>query len=543
MATRSSPLALRQAGLAAEKIQQATREKVEIVPLSSLGDEDQVRPLARFLQPGAFTGRLDEALQRGEADLAVHSLKDVPLRPADGLTRTFVVERADPADLLATMREGPLGTLAGIRTGTSAPRRQSQLAAYYPDAIAVDVRGSIGTRLQRVADGDLDALLVAAAALQRGTDPLPADIRLHRLPLHSWPTAPGQGALALQAREGSEGHRILEHIEDTEAARGVAAERGLLSDLGGGCGTPLGATCLPPGHHEGDAGSWALHVTFPGAGASPPDLRRFTILDEDPERCRKQAFERLRSPESEAPPQPQVSPAKGTILLVMDPATSTEWRDRLRAAGYRAVHWWPFHTVDLVATDDRLMRRLEQTFEAADWILVTSARAVPLCKHLHAATGALPRFAVIGPATARAVRAAGLQVNAVAAGGHGSELARIVARHAARDGGRKVLWPSGAEVTPATAQALAELDLEVTQVPVYRLETRPTALPDQGGDIVLFTSPKTARHALSLLHDTRPRRCFAIGPTTAAALAASDVDVTSLSAPTPTALLECLSSG
>lgn len=538
LATRQSPLALRQAAIAAERITAMSGERVEILPFSSLGDEDQVRPLARFLRPGAFTGRLDEALQMGEADVAVHSLKDVPLRPPAGLTRTYVLQRADPADRLVTALDAPLG-LAAARVGTSAPRRQSQLEAHHPDAIAVDVRGSIGTRLQRIDDGELDALFVAAAALERGQDPLPDDAEARRLPLDSWPTAPGQGALALQAREGRAAHRIIESIEDTAAARAVAAERGLLADLGGGCGTPLGATCLPPGHPEGDASNWTLHVTFPSTMPLQP-LARFTFHDQDPDHCRRRAVEALHTQPSQSgkdSPTP-----RGRVLLVTDPDSGTSWRETLRSAGYAALHWWPFTTTDLTHDDAAVRQGLAASFSTTDWVLVTSPRAVAVCARLHEETGALPRFAAVGPATARALRAAQLPVTLVPSAAQGEEVARLLERRAARDDARKVLWVSGAHVTPETEDALRSAELDFTRIPVYRVDpVTPPPLPQGPFDAVLFTSARTARHTVQHLSDALDaRQIVAIGPSTAAALHRSGIASTALSAPTPSAFLHLL---
>lgn len=539
LATRRSALALAQAEIAAGRIRATAGVDVDVVPLSSLGDEDAVRPLSRFLEPGAFTGRLDEALRQGEADMAVHSLKDVPLDPPPGITRPYVLERADPADHLLLPADVAVDDLLGLRIGTSAPRRQSQLEAHSVDAIAVDVRGSIGTRIGRIEEGELDGLFVAAAARLRGKDPLPEGTVEHRLPLFRWPTAPGQGALGLQARTGSDAASLLKRIEDLDAARSVAAERGLLADLGGGCGTPLGATCLPPGHPEGHPGSWTMHVTF--RLANDRALRRSTVRSGDPETCRQKAYERIRSPPA-SDGATRVRHGSDPILLIMDPGTGGPWRDELEASGHRVRNWWPFETQQLFRPDrDPNGRR---AFKAADWVFVTSPRAVPAARTLHEETGALPRFAAVGPRTVRALRAAGLPVTLVPLSPSGAGLATLMERRAARDAGRKVLWLHGVDVDPKTEATLLATCLEVTRIAVYRVAPIEPPTPPPGPfAAVLFTSPRMAEHALGHLSDRiRAGRVFGIGRKTAAALARLDVPAVPLKAPTPTALLDLLDS-
>jgi hydroxymethylbilane synthase len=241
IATRGSELALWQAhavrralagaGCAAEvRVVRTTGDRIQDVPLSRIGDK------------GLFTRELDAALLAGEADLAVHSLKDVPTRLPDGLVIAAVTERADPRDVLL-LADGAAGALeglpAGARVGTSSLRRRAQLAVRRPDLHVDDLRGNLNTRLAKLDAGGYDAIVLAAAGVER----LGWEARIaERLDAPAWLPAAGQGALAVVVREDrvdvAERLRPLHHAATAAA---TAAERALLRALEGGCQVPIGA--------------------------------------------------------------------------------------------------------------------------------------------------------------------------------------------------------------------------------------------------------------------------------------------------------------
>ena len=239
--TRESRLAMAQAGIAAEALQLLIG-RADLVPITTRGDAISARqPNGRWVATdGQFTRELERALLDGIVDLVVHSYKDLPTEPVDGLVIGAVLERADPRDCLITHRGGGLDDLPfGGRIGTSSPRRAAQLAAARSDLIAMPIRGNVETRLRRLEAGEYDGLLLAAAGLDRLGIAVPDTARL---PLELMLPAPAQGALALQVRSADTALRTLLAAADHAPTRlAVHAERTLLRRIGGGCLAPLGA--------------------------------------------------------------------------------------------------------------------------------------------------------------------------------------------------------------------------------------------------------------------------------------------------------------
>ena len=243
IASRGSELALWQARAVEDAIRRADPGvEVEIRVIRTTGDHVQDVPLAKIGDKGLFTKELDAALLAGEADLAVHSLKDVPTRLPDGLEIAAVSHREDPRDvlLLPPGRTGTLATLPpGARVGTSSLRRRAQLGALRPDLEVLDLRGNLNTRLAKLDRGDYDAIVLAAAGVLRlGWEERIAEY----LDPGTWLPAVGQGALAVVTRAGDGRIRaLLEEFDDMLTAACTAAERAFLAALEGGCQIPIGA--------------------------------------------------------------------------------------------------------------------------------------------------------------------------------------------------------------------------------------------------------------------------------------------------------------
>ena len=199
--TRGSALALAQTGLVADDLATETGASTELVTITTAGDRS-TEPLSRVGGTGLFTSALRDALLAGECDVIVHSLKDLPTAPHPALTIAAIPVREDPRDALCARDELTLDTLAeGARVGTGSPRRVAQLRRRRPDLEIVDIRGNVDTRLGRVSDSDLDAVILAAAGLRRLRR---AEAITDLLDIDRWPTAPGQGALAIEVRAGDE---------------------------------------------------------------------------------------------------------------------------------------------------------------------------------------------------------------------------------------------------------------------------------------------------------------------------------------------------
>ncbi|AZC14382.1 MULTISPECIES: hydroxymethylbilane synthase [unclassified Microbacterium] len=234
LGTRASALAMAQAGTVAAAL------GAQLVPIVSDGDRSSA-PLASLGGAGVFATALRAALRAGEVDVVVHSYKDLPTAPEEGLAIGAVPTRADARDALCARDGLTLDTLPeGARVGTGSPRRRAQLAARRPDLDLVDIRGNIDTRLSRVGADDperrLDAILLAAAGLSRIDR---SDAATEFLPLERWPTAPAQGALAVETRAGEENR--VSRLDHRPTRMAVDAERGVLARLEAGCAAPIGA--------------------------------------------------------------------------------------------------------------------------------------------------------------------------------------------------------------------------------------------------------------------------------------------------------------
>jgi hydroxymethylbilane synthase len=238
--TRGSALALAQTGTFASALEAKTGVTVELVTITTEGDRSKAS-LASLGGTGVFASALREALMVGECDAIVHSLKDLPTAPFPGLTIAAIPKRQDARDALCARDGLTLDTLpAGARVGTGSPRRVAQLLARRPDVEVVDIRGNVDTRLARIADGgDLDAVLLAAAGLGRLGR---LDAVTEFLEIDGWPTAPGQGALAIEVRAGEE--RLVKALDHATTRIIVEAERRVLQLLEAGCSAPIGANAL-----------------------------------------------------------------------------------------------------------------------------------------------------------------------------------------------------------------------------------------------------------------------------------------------------------
>ena len=213
---------------------------VTLRPFTTAGDRQLDKPLPAIGGKGVFTEELEIALRAGEIDLAVHSLKDLPVAGALGLALGAIGPRADARDVLIARGGGTLAHLPrGARVGTSSPRRAAQLLAARPDLTLLPLRGNVDSRVRKALSGDYDAIVLAAAGLLRlGLDEAASEY----LPFESMLPAPGQGAIAVQCRgEDAELLAWLRPLDDQPTRAAVTAERAFLAGLGGGCSAPIAA--------------------------------------------------------------------------------------------------------------------------------------------------------------------------------------------------------------------------------------------------------------------------------------------------------------
>jgi hydroxymethylbilane synthase len=287
IATRRSRLALWQAGHVRERLRSAhPRLEVELLPMTTSGDELQDQRLDQAGGKGLFIKELEQAMAQGRADLAVHSMKDVPAELPSGFTLAAILLREDPRDALVSNKYGSLDQMpAGAVVGTSSLRRSAQVMERHPRLEIRLLRGNVETRLAKLDRGEYDAAVLAVAGLLRLG--LATRIRERLDPGVSLP-APGQGALGIECLDSrGDLKEILRPLEDAPTAACVRAERAVSRALGGSCTLPLGAFA----EHSGGG----LHLR---ALVAAPDGRRVVRAEakgDDAERLGERVAEALRA--------------------------------------------------------------------------------------------------------------------------------------------------------------------------------------------------------------------------------------------------------
>lgn len=509
LGTRGSALAVGQSSLVADLLR-ALGHEVELVRIKTGGDVEK-GSLTRLGTLGVFAAELRTALLDGRVDFAVHSLKDLPVAPVPGLRIAAVPGREDPRDALCA-RDGLTlaGLPAGASVGTGSPRRVAQLRALRPDLTFVDIRGNVGTRLARVASGDLDAVVLAAAGLRR------LGLAEHITDLLEILPAPGQGALAVECRcDNAELVAALGQLDDPQAHASVEAERAVLAGLGGGCAAPI-AALASDGHVtgavfalDGSRSVQATHRLAPGAGRRVVDdlraagagaLTNLTAARES----------RLEELHDDTSLWGSARVLAGVRVLL--PRPDGRLADAIRAAGAEVVS----HPVQRHRT---LPAQVD--LAGADWVVFTSAVTVQVLDELGVALPAGIRVAAVGAATAEALAAHGIATHLIPEG-----KATAAALAEAFPAGEGTVVIPGSKLSAATLpDGLAAKGWHVVPVPVYTMETLPelpAALVEewqQGHfDAVVITAGSVGASVAQLLGWRDGTAVVAFGEPTAEAL-------------------------
>lgn len=268
IATRRSPLAIAQADSVARRITAAHPGiEVELVKLASSGDTDLTTPVTTLTEVGAFVRAVQRTVMEGDADMAVHSCKDLPVAGPDELI-AFYPERQSPWDVLCGSTLDDL--THGARVGTGSPRRAAQIRMLRPDIEVSDIRGNVGSRLAKVESGEYEAVVLAHAGLVRlGRESEASQV----FKIEEMIPAPGQGVIAVEALQDSEAARLLARIDDPACRLAAESERWLLALTGAGCRSALGALAYPSGDEVTmtgfvDEGSGPRRATAAGPDAS-----------------------------------------------------------------------------------------------------------------------------------------------------------------------------------------------------------------------------------------------------------------------------------
>jgi hydroxymethylbilane synthase len=502
IATRGSTLALIQAQLVADLLAQRYPEHEFVLqPLTTHGDRHPAMPLTDSAREGVFVKELEKAVLDGRAELAVHSAKDLPTAETPGLALVAFPARADARDGLISRSQATLMELAaGSRVGTGSPRRAAQVAAARPDLKTEPIRGNVDTRLRRLQEGAVDALILAAAGLERlgrldeAHQLLPFDIML---------PAPGQGALAVQALEGSEAARLAAAINDEPTARAVRAERALLRRLGGGCLSALGAyASIAGGKLEMQAvvldatGQRVVRASASGANDGEVIAEVARIFEE------RGAAELLANANRDllpvAPPSPHGALKGIRVMVTRANGQADTLADALRAQG-AAVTLCPVIEIEPIPVSRATLAQIDRY----DWLILTSVNGVDrLFSLLAAADLRFPthiKVAVIGPQSASRLRQRGVDPSLVPRRYVAEELADELIP--LLEPGDRVLLARAAGSREVLPQRLRAAGAKVDVIETYRA-VPPADLRQQlsktlpSTDIVTFTSSSTVRHFL-----------------------------------------------
>ena len=506
MGTRGSRLALVQSQLVAARLR-ANGLAVDVKTIVSDGD---LRAPDAPIGEGIFVTALERALVAGEIDVAVHSAKDLPIDEEPALVIAAYPERADARDALVTRRAvRSVDDLAiGAKVGTDSPRRAGFLRALRPDLHVIQLHGNVDTRLRRLEAGHAEALVVAAAGLDR----LGFGDRIAvRFDPEAMPPAPAQGALAVQARR--EDHEVLEmlgSLDDPAVRLAVVAERALLKAMGGGCRAPVGAVAV-----QVDGVLTLL------AGAVTPDGRSRHVLriSHDIDHHRSLA----RSVSMAARELFGFVPLRARVVIDTRPEVDAPEKEAIARQGFRVLHIpsIAIAPAEAGAELDRARARLGDY----DWVVLTSKRGVaPLVDGL----GGLPstvRWAAVGATTAKALRERGVRADCVPASARGNAIPSAMASLGPLKGSRVLL--ARADAADGTLpKKLREMGAEVDDVVAYRTVTGPQAsrralaeaLADRELEAILFASGSAARGIIELAGGDAARarslHAITIGPKT-----------------------------
>lgn len=513
--TRTSKLAMWQTQHIAALISAADPTRtVEIVPFVTKGDKTQAagKPLPEIGGKGLFTLELEQSLLSGDIDLAVHSLKDLPVEDPAGLCLGAIVGRADVRDVLITRSGGPLAALtAGMTVGTSSLRRQAQLLAQRPDLRVQSIRGNVDTRIKKTlaTDGPYDAVILAAA----GVDRLALDDHIsERLDLDWMLPAPGQAAIGVQCRaDDAITLAVLGQIDCGDVRSCVSAERAFLHGLSGGCSTPVAA------HATLTDGT----IQLKGRVLSADGTQQVAVSDSgsDPialgERMANAALQQgalgllgLETPSTIGGKR---------IIVTRSEQQAHKLVNKLTQRGATAI---PFPVIRFEPLPAPTLATEVSSLREDDWLVFTSVNAVDYFNASHPLNQLPPcKLAAVGSASCAALEAFGLTIDLIPSIFSGEQLA-----HELGDlSGKRVLLPRTKAGRPEIVNRLRAKGGDVVDIALYdTVQASPSAESyatlAQGYDMVTFTSPSSVRNFFDLVDEVPDVDFATIGPSTSAEL-------------------------
>jgi len=490
--SRGSDLALWQAHFVQAQLQELNCEAT-INIIKTQGDKIQHLSFDKMEGKGFFTKEIEEALLNGSIDLAIHSHKDLETNQPQGLKVAAVSYRENPAEWLLIRKESvdlfqPMQLKRGAVVGTSAARRKSQLSFYRPDVEVKDLRGNVPTRVDKLRQGQYDAILLAAAGAQRLKLDL-SEFEVVELDPRIFVPAPAQGVLAYQIRSNDAAlASVLQKLNNTKVAVAIEIERKVLNLLHGGCQVPFGAYCAI---EENSTHFWAFYA--PNANES----RRLYLNLKSPQVNFDAILARLREPVSKS------------VLITRNLEEST--RKMLSTSGF-SITEQSFISIESVDAE-------HPDFLAFGWIFFTSPNAVANFSAFDALSN--QQVAAIGKGTASALKAKGVGVHFQGDG----KTENIAAEFKNILGGQKALVICAENGLRSIQQGLNVGSFE--EMFVYRTVANPVELTEMP-DLVAFTSPSNVESFLISNKILPQTKVVAIGHSTAAALHNQKINISAI---------------
>ena len=510
--TRASALALAQATIVATALRGAGVE-TEFITITTAGDR---RAVDTPWGEGAFVRAIEDALLEGAIDIAVHSAKDVPTEEHPRLQIGAFLPRATPLDALV-LRAGTHGSLDDLAPattiGTDSPRRRGFILARRPDLDVRPLHGNVDTRLRKLDEGEVDALVLAAAGLER----LGRTDRISELlPVTVVPPAPGQGAIAAQARsDDATALQALDSIDHPPTRAAVEAERAFLEATGGGCRAPVGALA------EVNGDVMTVTAGFATLDGQSSGLETEAGPASEGAALGRKVAELIVERRGRLPGRPRV--------LVTRPAAEA----RRLGARLAELNLAPVivPTIEIELLNGGPVREALESLRGFDWAVATSANAARALRAGNAGGQSLDgvRWAAVGPATARELAFAGVVSAWQPSDANGATLASELPF----ERGERVLWLRGDLADDSLIEALRARGADVDAVTVYRTLEAPSssvpllaaALSPEPPDAVVFGSPSAVRGLITLVGEGHSRLlaipAVCVGPTTASAARAA----------------------
>lgn len=484
--SRGSDLALWQANFTKDALE-SLGHQVEIVIIKTQGDRIQHLSFDKMEGKGFFTKELEEALLQGTIDLAVHSHKDLPTTNPEGLEIAAVSYREDCSESILIRPEAydsnaVFSLKQGAVVGTSSLRRKSQLIHQRPGLDIIDLRGNVPTRIQKLVDGQYDAILLASAGLNR-LNLAPDGIHRVQLPVTSFIPAPAQGVLAFQMRENDDRIRaVLQSIHHADVQETISIERAVLNRLDGGCQLPLGVYC-----EKNDSGfhTWVSLQPLDGSA-----YRRFYRGSDSTKNLVDQLLHRIQAKESR------------NVFYSRNPEDASLFIKQVQSYGFQVDARSPLQTQSVQV----------DVIPFTDWIFFTSKKGVEHYFEQELMIPAVMRVAALGSGTAASLHKYGITPSFIGSDGDVEQTAQDFLKIVK---GKSVLFPIG-DAGLRSVQTSIEQEVECIDLIVYSSSDVDDFAAIEA-EIAVFTSPASVK-AASKKTDLSKMKCVAIGKRTSLAL-------------------------